>query len=145
MEIYKAMIPLEPKTKKNHQVIKFRKQGTNGFYKRTSTRFLYMGIPFVSQSDQYKQYENDAGWFLKKPEKPIDCPVNVKCIFYRKTARRVDLTNLLEAIDDVLVKFGILADDNFNIITGHDGSRVRIDREKPRTEIIIETDDDARV
>ena len=53
------------------------------------------------------------------------------------TARRVDLTNLLEALDDVLVNAGVLADDNCNIIYSHDGSRAFVDRENPRTEIVI--------
>lgn len=67
----------------------------------------------------------------------IDYPVNVKCIFYVPTRRRVDLTNLEESIDDILVKFGILKDDSYTILAGHDGSRVRIDKENPRTEITI--------
>jgi len=92
----------------------------------------------VIQSEIYKQYEKEAGWFLKKPPVPISSPVNVKCLFYRDSERRVDLTNLLEAVDDILVKYKILADDNFKIISGHDGSRVYIDRKHPRTEIVIE-------
>ena len=36
----------------------------------------------------------------------IDYAVNVKCLFYMPTNRRVDLTNLLEAIDDACKKLG---------------------------------------
>ena len=54
-----------------------------------------------------------------------------------KTKRKCDLTNLLECADDVLVKAGILVDDNYTIIESHDGSRVHYDKENPRTEIII--------
>ena len=50
-----------------------------------------------------------------------------------------DLTNLLEAIDDILVSYGVLSDDNFTVIVSHDGSRVYIDKENPRTEITIES------
>lgn len=123
MILYKAMIPLNPKTKKNHQKI----------IKNPRTKAL-----MIVQSDSYKRYEKDAGWFLKKPPKPISQPVNIKCVFYQDSARRCDLTNLLEAIDDILVKYGIIEDDNFRIIHSHDGSRVYIDREHPRTEIVIE-------
>jgi len=122
-QIYQFLIPLDPKTKKNNQKI-IRNNKTNAL--------------MVVQNDRYKQYERDAGWFLKPPAQPIDYPVNVKCVFYRATDRRVDLTNLLEAIDDILVKYKVLADDNFKIIIGHDGSRVHIDRKRPRTEIVIE-------
>jgi Holliday junction resolvase RusA-like endonuclease len=53
------------------------------------------------------------------------------------TRRKVDLTNLLEAIDDIMVKAGLLADDNFTIIQSHDGSRVFYDPENPRTVVCI--------
>lgn len=59
------------------------------------------------------------------------------------TARPCDLTNLLEAVDDVLVKGKIIADDNYKIVAGHDGSRVFVDKDNPRTEIFIEEIDDA--
>lgn len=124
MIIYQAMIPLNPRTKKNGQKIIINK--------RTKS-------PMVIQNPRYIQYENEAGWFLKKPAVPISEPVNVKCIFYRENETRCDLTNLLEAIDDILVKYKILKDDNFKIIVAHDGSRVMVDKEKPRTEITIST------
>lgn len=71
------------------------------------------------------------------PPKPIDCPVNVRCLFYMKTRRIVDSLNLLATIDDLLVESGILADDNSRIVVGHDGSRVLHDPLNPRVEITI--------
>ena len=123
MILYQAMIPLNPKTKKNNQQIR----------KNRST-----GKRFIGQNDAYKQSEEDCGWYLKPSAKPINTPVNVKCVFYREKAIRCDLTNLLEAIDDILVKYRILADDNYKVIHSHDGSRVYIDKNNPRTEIVIE-------
>jgi Holliday junction resolvase RusA-like endonuclease len=121
--IYAACIPLNPRTKKNSQRIVMNS--------RTKA-------PMILPDPKYKEYEAQAGWFLKrKPEKPISQPVNVKCLFFRDSRRRCDLTNLLEAIDDILVKYGILADDNFEIIRGHDGSRVFVDKERPGTFIEI--------
>ena len=138
--LYQAMIPLNPKTKKNSQQILYRKVNSRkGVYSRIRGGFRYLGIPFVSPSEAYHQYERDAGWFLRKPVEPINEPVNVKCYFYRDSDRRCDLTNLHEAIDDILVKYKIVADDNFKIIAGHDGSRVFVDKENPRTEIYIES------
>lgn len=75
-------------------------------------------------------------WFIPKGEL-IDYPVNVKCLFYMPTKRKCDLTNLLEAIDDIMVKAGLLKDDNYTIIEAHDGSRVLYDKDNPRTEIEI--------
>ena len=46
-------------------------------------------------------------------------------------------TNLLEAIDDVLVKYQVLKDDDSKIIVSHDGSRVLFDPDRPRTEVTI--------
>lgn len=122
MILYQTMIPLNPKTKKNHQQVLYNSKTKK---------------PFIAQNNAYKRYERDAGWFVKWNKPPIKEPVNVKCVFYRDSERRVDLTNLLEAIDDIIVKYGVLADDNFKIIAGHDGSRVYVDREKPRIEITI--------
>jgi len=120
--LYIAIVPLNPITKKNSQQILINRKTRK---------------PFITQSEKYKQYERDCGWYLKRTAKPIAEPVNVKCVFYRDSARRVDLTNLLEAVDDILVRYRILEDDNHNIIVGHDGSRVYIDRDHPRTEIEI--------
>ena len=47
------------------------------------------------------------------------------------------MTNLQEAADDMLVHFKVLEDDNMTIVAGHDGSRVRYDKENPRIEITI--------
>ena len=95
------------------------------------------GRPFIMPSKQYKEYERNSLWFIPNLTKPIDYAVNVKCLFYMLTRRKFELTNLLEAIDDIMVKSGLLADDNFTIIESHDGSRVLYDKENPRTEVYI--------
>jgi Holliday junction resolvase RusA-like endonuclease len=87
-------------------------------------------------SERYKQYERDAMNFIPVG-RFIDYPVNVKCLFYMPTHRKCDLTNLLEAIDDILVEAGLLADDNYKIIESHDGSRVYYDKDNPRTVVEI--------
>lgn len=120
--IYEVIIPLEPRTKKNHQQI---------CYKNVSGR----KVPFVMPSQQYRQYINQAHYFLRPLR--INFPVNIKCLFYMGTKRKCDLTNLLEAIDDILVAKGTVLDDNYTIIASHDGSRVLYDKESPRTEIYI--------
>ena len=54
-----------------------------------------------------------------------------------RTRRPIDLTNLNEAIHDILVKAKVLMDDNRNIIASTDGSRVYWDKTNPRVEITI--------
>ena len=119
----KFIVPLTLVSKKNNQQIAINKA---------------TGRPFVVPSKKYKEYEKNALWFIPRKQKPIDEPVNVKCLFYMPTHRRCDLTNMLEAIDDVMVAGGLLADDNYKIIESHDGSRVLYDKENPRTEVYIE-------
>lgn len=118
----KFTIPVEPRTKKNSQRI-----------------VVANGRPLILPSKQYKEFEESALWFV--PREGISDSVNVKAVFYMKTRRRVDLTNLLEALDDVLVKGGCLIDDNCQIIASHDGSRVFYDKDNPRIEVEIERSD----
>ena len=97
------------------------------------------GKPFVAPSRRFKEYQDNCGYFIMRGDvKPVtEYPVNIKCLFYMPTKRRVDLTNLLEAIDDVLVHYGVIVDDSDKYLAAHDGSRVLYDKENPRTEIYI--------
>ena len=105
--------------------------------KKNSQQIIYCkGHPMVIQSKLYRDYEKACREYIPKVE-TIRQKCSVKCLFYMPTKRRVDLTNLLEAIDDILVKYGVLEDDNYNILDNHDGSRVYYDKENPRTEITI--------
>ena len=118
----KFIIPICPVTKKNSQRI---------FVNRKTQR------PFISPSEKFREYEKAASRYLAG-YKVDEFPVNVKLLFYMPNKRKCDLTNLMEAIDDVLVKTGVLPDDSYNIIAAHDGSRVYVDKDSPRTEIYIE-------
>ncbi|QRN86834.1 RusA family crossover junction endodeoxyribonuclease [Clostridia bacterium] len=113
-------IPGDPRTKKNSsQILRNRRTGK----------------PFVAPSKAYAQYQRDCGWHLKSLF--IDEPVNLKCTYYMRTRRKVDLTNLNSAICDVLVHHKVIKDDDSKIIVAMDGSRVRYDKENPRVEIEI--------
>lgn len=115
-------VPLIPISKKNSQQILTNRA---------------TGRPFIMPSKKYKEYEKAAARYIPMGVF-INAPVNIKCLFYMPTRRKCDLTNLLEAIDDVMVKAGLLADDDYTIIESHDGSRVLYDKENPRTEVYIE-------
>lgn len=120
----KLVINRIPITKKNHQQILVNKA---------------TGKRFIAPSTQYKIYEKECALELKGQYEgePIDYPVNVKALYYMPTRRRVDLTNLHEALHDILVYCNILKDDNCKIIVSTDGSRVLYDRNNPRTEVFI--------
>ena len=51
--------------------------------------------------------------------------------------RRRDIANYIEAIQDILVKYEVLKDDNYNIVYSLDGTRMYVDKENPRVEIEI--------
>jgi Holliday junction resolvase RusA-like endonuclease len=103
------------------------------------------GKMFPLPSKQYKEYEREAGKHLKqKPDKPIDYPVNVTVLYFLSRNKDgsipksvPDLTNLLEATDDLLVHYGILEDDNALIVAGHDGSMVHFINGEPYSRVII--------
>jgi Holliday junction resolvase RusA-like endonuclease len=90
----------------------------------------------IIPSQAYKDYEKECFLHIPKID-TIDYPINLKCVFYMPTRRRVDLVNLQEALCDILVKYGVLKDDNRNIVATMDGSMVLYDKENPRTEVEI--------
>ena len=119
MNEIKFTIPLNPVTKKNSQQI-----------------ILVGGRPRIIPSKKYKEYERDCIPFLTHVE-PVTGRLNVKAVYFMRTRRRVDLINLHEALHDILVKAGVLEDDNCKIIYSTDGSYVDYDKENPRTEVTI--------
>jgi Holliday junction resolvase RusA-like endonuclease len=120
----KIEIPLLCRSKKNSQEIKFN-------YRTRK--------PFIAQGDLYKQFEKDCRYFMPKLKEPIKKPINLKCTFIVPDRRKRDLTNLLNAIQDILVKYGVLEDDNSNIVAGLDGSRIIYQKGIEKT--IVEIDE----
>ena len=116
-------IPVAPKTKKNGmQIIQIK------------------GRNIILPSKQYLAFEKECLPYLnhvKQAAGIINYPVNIECLFFTETKRKIDLTNLLNAIDDAMVKSGLILDDNRDIIAAHDGSRVFHDKFNPRIEIKI--------
>jgi len=116
-------IPVRPATKKNSGQIVMR-----GKY------------PVLIPSKNYLHFEKECMPYFNRVKANagiIDYPVNMQCVFYVETKRRIDLPNLLNAVDDAAVKSGFLLDDNRDIIAAHDGSRVYHDKFNPRIEVKI--------
>ena len=113
----------DPRTKKNSQRIVRRGQYSS-----------------ILPSKAYMAYAEDCGAQLlamRAANRGIDYPVNVACVYYMRTQRKVDLPNLLEATDDILKDNFVIVDDNCKIVATHDGSRVEYDKVNPRVEIEI--------
>lgn len=69
--------------------------------------------------------------------KDINYPIILKIHFYVPDNRKRDLSNMYEGCQDILVEAGIIKDDNYKIVFGHDGSRIFLDKENPRIEFWI--------
>lgn len=118
----KIIINTNPRSKKNSQEICFNKK---------------TGKRFIKQSDRYVEFERECKKYMPILEKTIDYPINLKCEFYVCDARKRDIANYLEAVQDVLVKYKVIEDDNYNIIASIDGCSMQIDRQNPHIEIEI--------
>lgn len=118
--LWQCTIPLKPRTKKNHNRI-----------------VQCNGKPRPIPSKAFEEYQRDCKWFIKPPAEPIDCKCNIKAVYYMPDRHRVDITNLHNALHDVLVHFEVIKDDNCKIVVGTDGSRVKVDRQNSRTEVTI--------
>ena len=109
--------------------------------KKNSGQIVMRGkYPILLPSKQYLAFEKAAQPYfisVRNSVGIINYPINMQCHFYMETHRKVDLCNLLNAVDDSMVKSGLILDDNRDIIAGHDGSRVFYDKFNPRIEITI--------
>lgn len=114
-------IPLQCRSKKNSEQILYNKKTRK---------------PFISQGELYKQFERECGYFLNRYKYNIDYPINLKCTFIMPDRKRRDLVNLLNAIQDILVKYEVIADDNYKIVASVDGSRIKY--VKGQRETIVE-------
>lgn len=109
--------------------------------KKNSGQIVMRGkYPVLLPSKQYQKFEKECLPYLRHVKDTvgiINYPVNIECIFFTETKRKIDLTNLLNAIDDAMVKSGLILDDNRDIIAAHDGSRVFHDKFNPRIEVKV--------
>lgn len=125
----KIIIPGNPITKKNHGRI-VQKKTKSG-----------KTLPIMLPSEVYSKYETYCKQFMPIMEEPVPYfnePINLRVLYYMETRRKCDITNLLQATCDILVKYKIIEDDNYSIVASVDGTRVFYDKENPRCEIYIE-------
>lgn len=118
----KFIIPVNPRSKKNSQEIVFNRK---------------TGHRMVIQNKRYTEFERECKKHIPKIETPINLPINLQCNFYVCDARKRDIANYIEAIQDILVKYNLLEDDNYKIVASLNGCSMEIDRENPRIEIEI--------
>lgn len=172
---FKIVIPGECPVKKNTTgTLWFRWINTGGLKKKIplDTPIHYYSEPYQKWAREAVQhfavYKNNLE--INKDELmksiPIKEPIFLSCIFFRKRSGIIDLSNLIEAPQDVLagnagnfldhkrkidgkpvtVKYNhelyqILSDDNKDIVKCLAGSIILYDPGEPRTEIFISSFD----
>lgn len=129
-EPIRLVVPGAPRTKKNHmRIVRIK------------------GRPALIQGASYKGWASvaiallRAQWMRSYAAREavlygasvIGYPVNLRALVYRERAGRADLLNYLAAVSDVLEEAGVLVDDK--LVAGLDGSRLLVDRARPRVEI----------
>lgn len=120
----KFTIPIKPRTKKNHAQLVTLKTGRQ----------------VLLPSKSYKEFEKEVVEWVEnnfRNLQPINSSINLCCHFYKDKSFRSDLVGYLQAIQDALVKAGLLEDDNHEIVTTTDGSQVFLDKQNPRIEVEI--------
>ena len=126
---------IAPRTKKNHSRIVTLKNGRR--FLRPSKQYEEFEENIIDELFLAKHRFKELGQEIDLFTLQIDYPINLKCVFYKDKNYKADLCGYLQAIQDCLVKYGVLADDNDKIIKSVDGSRCEVDKENPRIEIEI--------
>jgi len=77
---------------------------------------------------------------LKREELPINYPIRIECIFYLKRSKKHSaLSELIDSMLQVLVKFGIIKNKSSHIVKSIDGSKIVYTGNIEETAVIIHT------
>lgn len=78
-------------------------------------------VPSASYRKWMKLAKGPAKDMAGMLEEPISAPVHLKVMAYCWSRRKIDLSNIYAAVEDMLQKYGIIEDDDQ--VQSHDGSR----------------------
>ena len=111
----------------------------NPIPKKTSNRVVRAGKRIrILPSERHEAWLKSALWQLRagwRSKSPLAGELWACAVFYRADRRRVDLSNLIESVGDVLERAGIIEND-YNV-TSWDGSRRLVDPSHPRVVITL--------
>jgi len=113
-----------PSKKSSQQIIKV-KDSLRIIPNKKYNEWIHSTVKQLKDQKEEKQFET------------INEPVAVKCLVYRLTKRKIDLTNMLQSVHDALEAAGIVKDDF--LIESIDGSRriLGVEKGEERAEIFI--------
>jgi len=97
-------------------------------------RMLFISSAKVTRwmGDAGLQLRSQWGRVFREPL-PLSARLNARIVSYLPTRRLSDASNLYQAPEDALQKFGVITDDSQ--IEAHDGSHRGYDRDNPRVDI----------
>lgn len=107
--------------------------------KNSKQVFVRNGRVIVLPSKAYRIWEDDALWQIKAQRvQPVDGPVSLKMALWAKDLRSSDLENKVSSVQDMLVKAGVLPDDDWKSVPKIEAEYMGVDREMPRCEVQLE-------
>src|SRR5258708_4769936 len=80
-----------------------------------SVNALFANVPGKGRvkTDRYKTWLNAVGWdVVQQRQSPIKGDVTLEIVAGRPDRRRRDLSNLIKAAEDLLVRHGLIEDDS---------------------------------
>lgn len=98
---------------------------------------------FLISSKEYIQREKNMAIILLNVTKISQYPVHISYVMYRPDKRKADGSNKIESVNDCLVKYWILEDDNRECIKSFDFVSMWVDKSNPRMDVFINIINDA--
>ena len=95
---------------------------------------------FKIPSKKYQEREKAQMQYLASiglPKLEINTPVSITYKFRFPDKRPTDLSNKIESVNDMLVRYGYLSDDKCTIITEFTAIFCGVDKENPRVVVAI--------
>jgi Holliday junction resolvase RusA-like endonuclease len=110
--------------------------------KKNSRNIFVRGGKIVNiPNKRYQEWHKDTlrtlSLRLKTALGSIKTPYHVTYTIYTKDKRLRDLSNMVSSLDDLLVDFGLIEDDNCTIIAKETAIFGGIDKNNPRVEVEI--------
>jgi hypothetical protein len=112
----------------------------NVISKKNGKKIVKCGkFPKLIPSDAHAAWHKTAmDEFMYKRQQPWPggYPVEMECVFYRKTKGKFDFSNMIESIQDLLVDAEIIRDDDFTSVYPVK-PEVRFDKDHPRVVVTL--------
>lgn len=104
--------------------------------KNSKRAFMRNGRQFVLPSLAYADWEKDALRQLTiQKVRPVQSPVSLKMNLWARDNRTSDLENKVSSIQDLLVKAGIIPDDDWKTLPEVSAIYMGLDKKNPRAEV----------